>query len=269
MGVTELGMIVGYDGSGTASDPSHGYSVSPPYTKFRNVNYPGAIDTVVTSAVSTRLLLKAGYYVDATQGGHTWGFIRNRGIWTQYKAPGTPKGPGSVNELLGINGTGIAVGFYTDSYGMDHPYELAGNRFEHLAPPNAVSAEATGITTLGDIVGNETTTSGLAEGWILRSGNYTTFSFPGSTATQCWGVNINDEAVGSYVDTSGDTHGYIVFHAPNPATRYWQNVDEPDAARGTTLTGLNAKHTFVGWYVDVNGANHGFVATLKGAPALK
>jgi hypothetical protein len=258
LGVDDLGQIVGYYGSGTPSDPSHGFSSLVPYTKFKTLNFPLAVNTVATSISGTRIV--AGYFEDNSPGHHTFGFIRNRAIWTYYKDFNTPKGPESVNELLGVNDSGIAVGFYKDSYGNDIPYELAGGHYETLHPPGAVTAMATGINKPGDIMGTETLASGVTEGWILRNGTYTPFSYSGAISTQAFAINYQEQVAGSYTDTAG-THGYILTKVGSPSGQIWQSIDEPNAAGVTVVTSINDHHTITGWYVDASGHTNGFVAT--------
>jgi hypothetical protein len=255
--INELGRIVGYYGSGSPSDPSHGYLSAPPYTKFRTQNYPGAVNTVMTTMSTDHL--RAGYFLDSRN--DTWGFVEDRGIWTLYKDL-KAKGLGFVDEILGINGSNIAVGFYTDTYGDDQPYELVvtQNEYTILKPPGAKSAIATGINLRGDISGTETLANGQTEGWKLRGGVYTQLSYPGSTSTQALGLDFEEDVVGSYVDSAGATHGFVLT---NPdGHQYWQSVDEPNAAGTTVINCINSKHAIVGWYVDAHGNTNGFMATV-------
>jgi len=259
LGIDNLGQIVGYYGSGTPSDPSHGFSSLTPYAKCRDLNFPLAVNTVVTSLNNTRIV--AGYFVDNSPGHHTFGFMRNRGIWTYYKNFKTPKGPLSVNELLGVNDSDIAVGFYTDSYGNDIPYELANGHYEELRPPGAMSAMATGINRPGDVTGAETLASGVTEGWLLRNGTYSQFSYPGASTTQAFAINHSAVVVGSYVDRAG-THGFILTKAGSPSGQIWQSIDEPNAVGTTVVTSINDHDAITGWYVDGSGHTDGFVATI-------
>jgi hypothetical protein len=258
LGIDDLGQVVGYYGSGTPSDPSHGFSSLTPYTQFRTLHYPFAVDTVATSISNTRVI--AGYFVDTDN--RTLGFIRNRAIYTQYKDPKTPKGSNSVNELLGVNDSDIAVGFYKDSYGNDMPYELAYGSYKPLQPPGAVSAMATGINKPGDVTGIETLASGVTEGWLLRNGIYLQFSYPGASSTQAFALNHYGEVVGSYVDGAG-THGYLLTKVASPSQQFWQSIDEPNAVGVTVVTSINDHHTISGWYVDASGHTDGFVATVQ------
>jgi hypothetical protein len=203
--------------------------------------------------------LRAGYFLDSRN--DTWGFVEDRGIWTLYKDL-KAKGLGFVDEILGINGSNIAVGFYTDTYGDDQPYELVvtQNEYTILKPPGAKSAIATGINLRGDISGTETLANGQTEGWKLRGGVYTQLSYPGSTSTQALGLDFEEDVVGSYVDSAGATHGFVLT---NPdGHQYWQSVDEPNAAGTTVINCINSKHAIVGWYVDAHGNTNGFMATV-------
>jgi hypothetical protein len=260
MGVEDLGQIVGgYRTS--ASGASRGFTSLEPYSKFKGIDYPSAISTVPTSLSNNRLI--AGYFTDNSSGHHTWGFIRDRGVWTQYKDPKTPKGPNSVNELLGINDSDIAVGFYVDSYGRDQPYELYGGHYQPLKPPGALSAVASGINWRGDIVGSETLSDGTTEGWFLRDGTYYQLSYPHAKQTQALALNFQDQIVGSYVDGSGGVHGYILTDPKSNVNRYWQAIDEPDAVGTTVITSINDHHAISGWFVGSDGDTNGFTATLK------
>jgi hypothetical protein len=260
LGIDDLGEVVGYYGSGTPSDPSHGFSSSEPYTKFKTLNFPLAVNTVATSLSNTRIV--AGYFEDNSTGHHTFGFMRNRGVWTYYKDFKTPKGPESVNELLGVNDSDIAVGFYKDSYGNDIPYELASGHYLALHPPGAVTAMATGINQPGDITGVETLASGLTEGWLLRNGTYSQFLYPGASSTQAFAINHSAVVVGSYVDSAG-THGFILTKPGNPSGQSWQSIDEPNAVGTTVVTSINDHDAISGWYVDSSGNTDGFVATIQ------
>jgi hypothetical protein len=261
--INELGSIAGYYGSGTQSDPSHGYITMPPYTKFRQENYPGAISTTLLSMSTNHL--RAGYFVDNTQQHNTWGFVQNHGIWGLYKDFKTPKGP-FTDTLLSINGSDIAVGYYMDGSDNDHPFELivALNKYTPLEPPGAQSALATGINLRGDISGTETLYNGQTEGWLLRGGIYTQFSYPASTSTQAHGLDFEEQIVGSYVDSGGLTHGFILTNPTSPSGQLWQTVDEPNAAGTTVINGINTRHAIVGWYLDSSGYTHGFTATVTG-----
>jgi hypothetical protein len=260
MAVDDLNEICGYYGTGTASDPANGFTALWPYTRFRRLNYPGAVDTFPMSMSNSRIL--AGYFVDNTYGAHTWGFIRNRGIWTQYKDRREPNRRGSVTELLGINHNTISAGFYKDSYGQNEPFEFADNRFHPLNPPGFISAIATAINLRGIIVGTETLSSGTKQGWLLDSQTYYEFAYQNAIKTQVYGIDYDQQVVGSYIDSQGVTHGFVLTYPTSPTKKYWQSVDEPNAVGTTVITSMNNHHSISGWYVDSNGNTNGFVGIL-------
>jgi hypothetical protein len=255
----DLQQVVGSVGVDSAGD-EEGFTAPLPYSKFFTVKYPGATSTVVRGQNPGGRIL-CGYFFD---GIHTWGFIRNHSIYNAFKDAQTPKGP-STNELLGINDDGIAVGFYVDSTGKDHAYEVQSLHFVGIKPPNAVSAKAVAITLSGYVAGDETLSNGNTEGWFLRDGTFIEFTYPGSTDTEVYGLSdgaFDNIIVGSYVDGSGNTHGFLLRNPTAGKDAIWQTLDEPNAAGTTVVTGMNNHHAITGYYVDSSGNTNGFLATL-------
>ena len=261
-GINQLGQITGYYGSGSKADPAYGYKSAPPYSKFQPVNFPDAVNTF-PMGISDDFLV-AGYFLSKTFGNHTFGFIKDRGLYTLYKDFKTPRGPNTVNELLAINDSDVAVGFYTDSYGVNHAYELNVQvlKFANLLPSGFTNTEGTGIDNQGNAVGFGTDSKGTTAGWIYRNGIYRELSYPNSTSTEALGLNWQCQVVGEYTGKDGVTHGFVVT---NPTTNQpiWQAIDEPDAAGVTVINSINHHHAIAGWYVDSSGDTDGFVATLK------
>ena len=256
-GLDDLAQVVGVVKINGGNDTA-GFTSSAPYSSYDGVVYPGATSTAVTGVNPAGRVL-AGYF---TKSNETWGFIRNHGLWTEYRDGDTPKGEGSVNKLLGINDNAIAVGYYSDTSHKDHGFELADRKFVNINPPNAVNVQAASITLAGNVAGTATLKSGIVEGWLLRSGNYTLVTYPGASKTEINGMSdglSSNLLVGSYVNGSG-THGFILRSAGGNAV--WQTINEPNAKNVTVVTGMNNHHTICGWYVDAQGHNHGFVGTL-------
>jgi|HubBroStandDraft_5_1064220.scaffolds.fasta_scaffold03704_8 hypothetical protein len=256
-GLDDLAQVVGVTKINGGNDTS-GFTSSAPYESYDGVVYPGATSTAVTSVNPAGRVL-AGYFV---KDGSTWGFIRDRGLWTEYRDGDTPKGEGSVNKLMGINDNAIAVGFYADTQKRDHAYELADRRFVNIVPPNSVNVVAASVTLAGNVAGTATLKNGSVEGWLLRSGNYTLVTYPGASKTEINGMSdglSSNLLVGSYSNAKG-THGFILRSAGGNAV--WQSVDEPNAKNFTVITGMNNHHVICGWYVDAAGHNHGFVGTV-------
>lgn len=265
-GINNLGKIVGFIGSGSKKDPYKGFVVnSYGQGKFKNVDFPGAVATVVTSLSNSKSI--AGYYF--TKQGWIFGFIEQDGLYTSYKDPKLKQGDSNITELRGINDAALAVGFYTDQYGADHAFELnaAISQYHPINPPGGVSVEATGINGKGDIVGFMTTQKGSTscinspcKTWMLKGGAFTEYSYPQSTNTQGLAINWQDQIVGSFADSSGNTHGFVL--SDPLATPQWQQIDEPKADGATVLTSIQDKEYMVGYYqVGSGGYTNGFLAT--------
>jgi|GEM_PF-4380905 len=165
-----------------------------------------------------------------------------------------------VNQVLGINAGGIAVGFYNDANNVAHgyAYTLSTGKFTLIPQPSTVaSSAATGINVHNLICGFLTTQGGRTVGTLrpLSGGATITFGVPGSTTTQFLSVNDAGEAVGFYVDANAISHGIIY----DPANGQWQPVNAPLATGGTVLNGVNNKNQAVGFYTDAAGNTHGLL----------
>jgi hypothetical protein len=257
LGINDHGVIAGYFGIGSPSHPNKGYTLVPPYgqSNYMNENFPGSVQTQVTAIDNKGNT--AGFWVNAKNVNR--GFIEWNGVFTSYKDPHT--GRGTVNQILGLNDSGIAVGFYTDGHGNNHGFSLnqANGNFKAIVPPGgAASVTATGINDNGDIVG--IVTSGGQTSSFLRVGtHFSLLSFPGGSNTQALGVNKNDAIVGSYLDGSGVMHGFLLT---NPLTHAkWQSIDDPNGIGSTVVNGLNDKGDLVGFYTDAAGNVDGMLAT--------
>ena len=165
-----------------------------------------------------------------------------------------------VNQVLGINAGGIAVGFYNDANNVAHgyAYTLSTGKFTLIPQPSTVaSSAATGINVHNLICGFLTTQGGRTVGTLrpLSGGATITFGVPGSTTTQFLSVNDAGEAVGFYVDANAISHGIIY----DPANGQWQPVNAPLATGGAVLNGVNNKNQAVGFYNDAAGNTHGLL----------
>jgi len=203
--------------------------------------------------------------------GTNHGFVEWNGVFASYNDPNTPHMKGSVNQLLGINDNGVAVGFYNDAKGNSHPYEVnqATGVFTALHVPGK-TAVATGINNNGDIVGFATGSAGKNFSWLVKGGHLTTFGFPGVTGgshTQALGINDKDQIVGSYVDAAKNMHGFVLTDPTGPVS-HWQTIDDnaANAMPGTTVVnGINDAGDLVGFYTDTAGNVDGMLAEVNKA----
>ncbi len=262
--INQLGKIVGEYGGGSGSNIPQSYTSQPNYTKFRNENEPNSQGTFATSMSSNRII--AGYAVDPNGYGGIWAFVKIKGQWSLLADPKGETGSSGVTEILAINDSENAVGYYVNSAGASVPFEVnvpqAG--FIDLTPPGVVgNARATGINGKGDVVGWEQSSKGVI-GWYLQAGTYYPFSYSGGTNTYALSVNWPDQVAGYYTDSNGTPHGFILT-GPNKggAEQVWQTIDEPRAVYGTVVTGINTHHHICGYYFDSSHVQHGFVAVPK------
>jgi hypothetical protein len=259
LGINVHGEISGYFGSGAAGHPNKGYLLKPPYgqSNYVNENYPGSAQTQVTGL--NNFIDTAGFWV--SKAGTNRGFVEWNGVFSSYTDPHTPHLKKAVNQLLGINNDGKAVGFYVDAKGNSHAYELnqATGVFTAINVPGAVSTVATGINNDGAIVGYSTNSKKVTSSWLLHGSSLITFQFPGGSDTMAFGVNNPDTVVGTYLDKSKVMHGFVLSNAGGKAT--WQTINDPSAAPGTTVVnGVNFAGDLVGFYNDKAGNTHGMLA---------
>jgi hypothetical protein len=260
-GINQLSKIVGTYGSGQGSNIYNSYNSLPPYTVFHGVNDQGSQGTVATSLSSNKDI--AGYVIDPSGlPAGIYAFVRINSLFTLLSDSNEGTGNDAVTEILGINDSGLAVGFYVNPSGIDVPFELniPTVTFTELKPPGSVNAEATGINGKGNISGWESTNKGT-EGFYLQAGTYYPFLYPGSQATYALSLNWQDQIVGDYIDSHGKTHGFLLTGPTRGgAKQQWQVIDEPNAAAGTWVTGISNHEDICGYYVDASGVQHGFVA---------
>jgi hypothetical protein len=260
LGINSHNVISGYFGSGAdAAHPNKGYLLDPPYAQASYVseNFPGSAQTQVVAIDNKGNT--AGFWV--SKAGKNSGFVEWNGVFESFTDPHTPMTKGSVNQLLGVNDSGVAVGFYNDARGHAHAYEVnqATGVFTAIRIPGDVSTTATGINNNGDIAGFGTDAAGTTTSWLLHNGHLTTYQFPGGSDTQAFGINDHDEIVGTYNDGSGVMHGFTL-KAPLGPVSHWQKIDDPNGVGTTTVNGVSNSGKLAGFYF-VGPICHGMLAT--------
>ena len=260
LGINKHNVISGYFGSGTAGHPNKGYLLDPPYGQgdYVNENFPGSVQTQVTGLNNKGDT--SGFWVNSH--GTNRGFIEWNGVFNSYTDPNTPKVKHALNKLLGVNNSGVAVGFYNDSKGHAHAYKVnqATRKYAAIKVSGAVSAAATGINNRGDIVGFATNSGGNTFSWLLKSGHLTAVQFPGGSDTQALGVNGKDQIVGSYLDGAAVMHGFVLTNPLGPVS-HWKTIDDPNGIGSTVVNGINNNGDLVGFYTDSAGNVDGMLAT--------
>jgi hypothetical protein len=168
LGINGHGLIAGYFGSGAAGHPNKGYLLSPGYGQqnYRNENFPGSVQTQVTGLNDQGATV--GFWSNennANLSNPNFGFYSLDG-W-HFHTVVFPTGDNAsppVDQLLGINDSDVAVGFYTDGQGNNHgyTYNIRNHRFAAVTVPGAgqLSLTATAINNHGDVAGFYTNAAG-------------------------------------------------------------------------------------------------------------
>jgi len=268
LGINNQGIIAGYFGSGAAGHPNKGYALVPPFAQrdFLNENFPGSRQTQVTGLNDNGVTV--GFWSTqntASMTNNNFGFYWANGRFHNVNFPVTDNASPPVNQLLGVNNSGIAVGFYTNNGGLNRGYEynIRTGRFTRVEVPGnfhgtaGPSLTAAAINNDGDVAGFYNKTSTLVDAFLKqRSGKFTTLAYPGATATQAFGLNDSGEVVGTYTTGSGNaavTHGFT-WRAGK-----WASFNI-NGASSTAINGVNNEGDLVGFYTDAKGNTDGFLA---------
>jgi len=271
LGINDEGLISGYFGSGAAGHPNKGYLLAPPaygQGSYTNENFPGSVQTQVTGLNNRGITV--GFWSNTNMGvgmDANFGWVNVDGHFRQADFPTSSPASPVTDQLLGVNDSDIAVGFYNDANGNSHGYEynINTNRYSPVVDPNAPSASLTAaaINDNGDVAGFYTNPStGNTDGFLLSHGRFTDLSVPGSSSTSALGVNNLDEVVGVFVPNSNKNALEGFTWTPQ---RGFTTVNDPhgmnDGNLTTTINGVNDRGQLVGFYVDANGNTDGFLAT--------
>ena len=272
LGINNAGTIAGYFGiGGVPGHPNQGYVVSPPYGQpnFTPENFPTSVQTQVTGINDSGVTV--GFWSNSNLGGgqdSNFGFVDKSGTFTNINNPATPAATPSFNQLLGVNNSNVAVGFYTDAAGMTHgyTYNIASNTFSaNIDDPHAgpMGTTAAAINNSGEIAGFYFDATGVLHGFTDAGGTFTTIDPTGSQSTVLLGLNDNGFAVGDYIDAGGTMHGLLYDLANNT----FVNEDDPFGVGTTTINGINDRNQLVGFYVDGNDNTIGLLANPVPEPA--
>ncbi len=268
LGINHEGVIAGYFGSGAQGHPNKGYQLFAPFGQgnYVNENFPGSVQTQVTGL--NDLGVTVGFWSsmnNANLVNDNHGFVEYRGRFHTADFPTSSPASPPVDQLLGVNDSDVAVGFYTDANGNNHGYEynIARNRYSAVLDPSSPGASLTAaaINESGQVAGFYTNpATENTDGFLLihRDG-FRDLAVPGASSTMALGVNDRDEVVGVYQVGTGSSavmHGFTWT-----AESGFQTVDDPNGVGTTTINGLNDQGQLVGFYVDSAGNTDGLLAT--------
>jgi hypothetical protein len=259
LGINDSGLIAGYFGSGAAGSPNKGYTV--PYTTanpitsgFVNENFPGSAQTQVTGL--NNIGTTVGFFSDTnTVSGvnNNFGWVNVLGTFTEANDPNASPVSGiTTDQLLGVNNSNVAVGFYVDDSGLMHgyTYNIATGTYTTIDVPTSDGAMAgttmaAAINNAGEIAGSYTNAvTGNTESFLDIGGTFTTVYIPGTTTTALLGLNNTGEAVGFDTYSNGLMYGIIC----NTTTLACGQYSDPSGVGMTTFNGLNDNGKVVGFY---------------------
>jgi hypothetical protein len=268
LGINNDGVIAGYFGSGAQGHPNKGYELWTPDT-YRNENFPNSTQTQVTGLNDDGVTV--GFFSTmntASMTNNNFGFYASNGSYHEVNFPTGDNASPQVDQLLGVNDHGIAVGFYTNGQGSSRGYEynIKTHQFTRVLPPGFTSSSslqspsltAAAINGHGDVAGFYNKTSAQVDAFLrLHNGQFITLAVPGASMTQAFGVNDSDEVVGAYTVGTGNsaqTHGFT-WHPGSGFT----TVDDPHGIGSTLINGVNDHGDLVGFYTDSTGNTDGML----------
>ncbi len=164
LGVNDFNIAVGFYNDKFGN--SHGYTYNINSGTFSaDINDPNAVSTVAAAINNSGEI--AGFYTDS--GGVIHGFLDNQSQFTTVNAPGA-----SETQLLGINDSGIAVGFDVVNGAMHGIiFNSHADKFTTLDDPNGIGTTTlNGINDRGQIVGFYVDSHGNTDG-LLATPNLT------------------------------------------------------------------------------------------------
>ena len=171
----------------------------------------------------------------------------------------TIKVPGSLGtEAYSINNSGVVVGTFTNTAGVQHGFKFDGGGYTIIDFPGATHSWVLGIGHGGEIVGSHSFSgsSGPWHSFLLEDGVYTQFDFPG-WESDGRSINASGDIVGVY-NAGGNlpTHGFV-----RSANDTYTTLDYPGALY-TFPWGINDAGLISGTYINDNDplyTRHGFI----------
>jgi hypothetical protein len=272
LGVNNHGQIAGYFGSGARRHPNKGYliNLTGASASFQNENFPVGKQTQVIGINDVGVTV--GFWSTQNKknlSDNNFGFYTLNGQFHNVVFPTRNVSSPPVTQLLGVNNSDIAVGFFNGAAGNSHAFEFSirGGWFRRLHIPGAVSSTATGINNRGEIVGFFTNKKGKTFGFVItRHGTIIEFNIPGASSTMAFGVNDFGAVVGTFMRGSGNNAKSFGFvWQPGRGVRV---VNDPLGRGATTLNGINDAGDLVGFYTDAKGNTDGLLVARGTFAAL-
>jgi hypothetical protein len=269
LGINNEGTIAGYFGSGAQGHPNKGYTFTPDYDKddFHNENFLGSVQTQVTGINNEGVTV--GFWSNTNNAdmgtNNNFGFVDNKGVFSEVNDPkGLNADSGmTVEQLLGVNDKGVAVGFWIDKNGNENgfTYNINSKTFTEVDIPGFAFTQTSAINNNGDIAGFVSNNGGMNDVSFIKEGSTIDWLTgpKGAVSVQALGINNKDQVVGSYeTSTNGPMYGFIY----DAHTNTYATVSDGTGAM-TVLNGINDNGQVVGFYLDKNGNTDGLGITFS------
>jgi hypothetical protein len=196
--INDEGVIAGFYGANV----SNGFLLTD--GKFRTVDFPGAVSTVLRGI--NNLGEVSGTYSIVDLNADEFGFIiPRRGPPISFRLP-DPAATGIVAG--GINDLRQLVGYYTDATSTLVGFlRQPSGQFVTIIFPGALSTQIFGINDCGIMVG-AWGDGNTEHGFYGRPGNLHSFDVPGAGGTGAQGINNEGRLVGRY-GVDGVQHAFV------------------------------------------------------------
>ena len=221
---------------------------------FRDVLATQTAQETDTYGINNRRAI-AGDYVDSAGVQHGM-ILGGSNAFTQADRADCVTTPSSTSiSFYGINSSGVAAGWCTNTSGVEIGFTFAKGKFTDITIPGATLVNANGINDTGAVVGTYIDSSGIQHGFLLDGGTLTTLDPPGTVSLNtAWGINnagvitvFGANSSGTYLSFTTADKGatYTPFHAPG------------EGSIGTAIHQINNNGDIVATYFDSSSNRHG------------
>jgi hypothetical protein len=259
LGINKAGTISGYYGSGLRGHPNKGFTLPNDGRghHFKPENFPHSVQTQVVG-LNDRGVTVGFYSSKMGLKGPDFGFYTKNGAFHQADFPTKHPAKPAVDQLLGVNDSDIAVGFYnTKNNTHAYSYDIKTHKYAKISVRGVKNVTAAAINNNGDVAGFGTV-SGKTVGFLrLNHGKVFTLKIAGADMTQAFGVNDADEVVGAYTK-GANSYGFVW----SPGLGF-QTINDPHGVGSTVINGINDHDRIVGFYTDSANNTDGFLGTPK------
>jgi hypothetical protein len=169
----------------------------------------------------------AGDYVDSNSVQHGMLLGKNGGTGpVNYNKCQAIAGTGGI-AFFGLNSTSCtAVGWCTNSNGVDIGFSWTKGKFTDINFPKATGTQVTGINDQGDVVGLYFDATGASHGFSKIGNKYKTIDVKGETNTVAWGITNKGQITVYATNSAGEFDSFLV------TGKTFKKINNPKAKGG-------------------------------------